>query len=97
MSTLPVPRPIALIAPRLDHAPAARAVQACAERLAPAGYYLAAAPWRDPSLLPLLGNLAPAAALVIGPLDDPALRAAVAALEIPVVETWFRPPRRWTA
>lgn len=91
MSTLPFPRPIALIAPRLDHAPAARAVQACAERLAPAGYYLATAPWRDPSLLPLLGPLAPAAALVIGPLDDPQLRAAVAALEIPVVETWSPP------
>ncbi|MFY2567236.1 substrate-binding domain-containing protein [Achromobacter ruhlandii] len=91
MSTLPLPRPIALIAPRLDAGPAARAVQACAERLAPAGYYLAAAPWRDTALLPLLTPLAPAAALVIGPLDDPQLRAAVAALEIPVVETWSPP------
>ncbi|WP_429942031.1 substrate-binding domain-containing protein [Achromobacter xylosoxidans] len=91
MSTLSPLRPIVLIAPRLNLAPATRAVQACAERLAPAGYYLAAGPWRDASLLPLLAQLAPAAALVIGPLDDPQLRAAVTALEIPVVETWSLP------
>ncbi len=91
MPALPSPRPIALLAPRLDYAPAARAIQACAERLAPAGYYLAAGPWRDASLLPRLAQLAPAAALAIGPLDDPPLRAAVAALEIPVVETWSAP------
>lgn len=91
MTTLPSPRPIALIAPRLDLAPAARAVQACAERVAPAGYYLAAGPWHDASLLPLLAQLTPAAVLVIGPLDDPQLRAAVMALETPVVETWSLP------
>jgi len=88
MSSLPPPRPIALIAPRLDGGPAARAIQACAERLLPAGYYLAAGPWQDAQTLPLLGDLRPAAALVIGPVDDPALRASLAALEVPVVETW---------
>lgn len=88
MSSLSVPRPIALIAPRLDAAPASRAIQACADRLAPAGYYLAAGPWHDPALLPRLALLCPAAALVMGPLDDPQLRAALAALEVPVVETW---------
>ena len=88
MPSLPPLRPIALIAPRMDAAPASRAVQACAERLAPAGYYLAAGPWQDVQMLPQLAALRPAAALVIGPLDDPALRAALAALEIPVVETW---------
>jgi len=88
MAPLPPPRPIALIAPRLDAGPASRAVQACAERLAPAGYYLAAAPWGGAPGLSLLSELRPAAALVIGPLDDPGLRSTVAALEIPVVETW---------
>ncbi|MCY1211794.1 HTH-type transcriptional repressor PurR [compost metagenome] len=88
MASLPPPRPIALIAPRLDAAPAARAIQACAELLAPAGYYLAAAPWQDAPGPSLLGELRPAAALVIGPLDDPGLRSAVASLEIPLVETW---------
>ncbi len=88
MSCLPAPRPIALIAPRLDAAPAARAIQACADRLAPAGYYLAAGPWHEPALMSQLALLRPAAALVVGPLDDPQLRAALAALEIPVVETW---------
>ena len=88
MASLLPPRPIALIAPRLDAAPAARAMQACAEALAPAGYYLAAAPWQDPAALAMLDALRPAAALVIGPLDDPGLRAAVAALKIPLVETW---------
>ena len=51
MSSLPTLRPLALIAPRLDAGPAARAIQACAERLAPAGYYLAAGPWHDLSLI----------------------------------------------
>jgi len=88
MASLPSPRPIALLAPRLDAGLAARAMQACAERLAPAGYYLAAAPWRGAPGLALLGELRPAAALVIGPLDDPGLRSTVAALEIPLVETW---------
>ncbi|OAE50607.1 transcriptional regulator [Achromobacter insolitus] len=88
MPSLPLPRPIALIAPRLDWAPAARAMQACTELLLPAGYYLAAGPWQEAASLPRLGDLHPAAALIIGPLDNPALRNAVAALEIPVVETW---------
>jgi LacI family gluconate utilization system Gnt-I transcriptional repressor len=87
MSALPPLRPITLIAPRLDWAPAARAIQACAELLMPAGYYLAAGPWREAQAR--LGELRPAAALVIGPLDDPALRAALATLEIPIVETWI--------
>ncbi|EHK66863.1 LacI family DNA-binding transcriptional regulator [Achromobacter arsenitoxydans] len=93
MPPLPAPVPIALIAPRLDAGPAARAIQACSERIASAGYYLAAAPWHDPQALPLLTELRPAAALVIGPLEDPALRAALAALEIPVVETWTASPQ----
>ena len=88
MASLPPPRPIALIAPRLDTGLAARAMQACAELLAPAGYYLAAAPWQGAPGLSLLNELRPAAALVIGPLDDPGLRSTVAALEVPVVETW---------
>lgn len=88
MSSLPTLRAIALIAPRLDAGPALRAIQACAERLAPAGYYLAAGPWHDAQMLPQLAALRPAAALVIGPLDEPAVRECVAALEIPVVETW---------
>ncbi|BEG76761.1 LacI family DNA-binding transcriptional regulator [Achromobacter xylosoxidans] len=88
MASLPPPRPIALIAPRLDVGLAARTMQACAELLAPAGYYLAAAPWQGAPGLSLLGELRPTAALVIGPLDDPGLRSAVAALEVPVVETW---------
>ncbi len=93
MSSLPPPRPIALIAPRLDWAPAARAIQACAELLLPAGYYLAAGPWHEAQSLPLLGDLRPSAALVIGPLDDSALRTALASLEIPVVETWSASPQ----
>lgn len=88
MSSLPTLRPVALIAPRLDAGPAGRAIQACAERLAPAGYYLAAGPWHDAAMLPQLAVLRPAAALVIGPLDELVLRAGLAALEIPVVETW---------
>ncbi|QVQ25613.1 LacI family DNA-binding transcriptional regulator [Achromobacter deleyi] len=88
MPSLPPLSPIALIAPRLDSGPAAQATQACSELLAPAGYYLAAAPWQDARTLPLLAELRPAAALIIGPLDDSGLRAALAALEIPVVETW---------
>ena len=93
MPSLPSPAPIALIAARLDAGPAARAIQACGERLAPAGYYLAAAPWQDAGMLPRLEALRPVAALVIGPLEDPALRAALAALEIPVVETWSASPQ----
>lgn len=88
MSLLPPPRLVALIAPRLDAGPASRAIQACAQRLAPEGYFLTAGPWHDPTMLPQLAALRPAAALVIGPLDEPALRAGLAALEIPVVETW---------
>ncbi|MGY6269075.1 substrate-binding domain-containing protein [Achromobacter denitrificans] len=88
MASLPPPRPVALISPRLDAGLSVRAMQACAELLAPAGYYLAAAPWNGAQGLALLGELRPAAALVIGPLDDPGLRSAVAALEIPLVETW---------
>ena len=88
MSSLPPPRPIILIAPRLDWAPAARATQACAELLLPAGYYLAAGPWHDAPGLTRLGDLRPAAVLSIGPLDDPGLRAVLATLEIPIVETW---------
>ncbi|CAB3687528.1 LacI family DNA-binding transcriptional regulator [Achromobacter pestifer] len=88
MSALPPLRPIALIVPRLDAGPASRAIQASAERLAPAGYYLAAGPWHEAAMQPQLAALRPAAALVMGPLDDPGLRAALAALEIPVVETW---------
>ena len=89
MSSLPSPAPIAVIAPRLDAGPTARALQACSERLGPAGYYLAAAPWQDVTTLPLLEALLPAAALVVGPLEDAALRAALTALEVPVVETWI--------
>ncbi|WP_313623703.1 substrate-binding domain-containing protein [Achromobacter sp.] len=88
MSSLPSPAPIALIAPRLDAGPAAQAIQACGELLGPAGYYLAAAPWHSAATLPRLEALRPVAALVIGTLEDPALRAALIALEIPVVETW---------
>ncbi|MBR8655641.1 substrate-binding domain-containing protein [Achromobacter sp. Marseille-Q0513] len=84
-------RPIALIAPRLDAGPAAQAVQACAGILAEAGYYLAAGPWHEPASGPGLHALAPAAALSLGPVDPPGLRAALAALEIPVVETWAAP------
>ncbi|MDH0681951.1 LacI family DNA-binding transcriptional regulator [Achromobacter animicus] len=89
MSSLPSPTPIAVIAPRLDAGPTARALQACGERLGPAGYYLAAAPWQDVATLPLLEALHPAAALVVGPLEDAGLRAALTALEVPVVETWI--------
>lgn len=88
MPALPPLRPIALISPRLDAGPASRAIQACADRLAPEGYYLAAGPWHDAAMLPQLEALRPAAVLVIGPLDEPALRAGVAALDVPVVETW---------
>ncbi|KQZ96432.1 MAG: LacI family DNA-binding transcriptional regulator [Achromobacter sp.] len=93
MPSLTPPAPIALIAARLDAGPAARALQACTERLGPAGYYLAAAPWQAAATLPLLEALRPAAALAIGPLEDAALRAALAALEIPVVETWSESPQ----
>ncbi|CUJ56002.1 substrate-binding domain-containing protein [Achromobacter xylosoxidans] len=93
MSSLPSPAPIALIAPRLDAGPAARAIQACGELLGPAGYYLAAAPWHSAATPPRLEALRPVAALAIGPLEDPALRAALVALEIPVVETWSAPAR----
>ena len=85
------PRPIALIAPRLDTGPAAQAVQACAGILAGAGYYLAAGPWHEPASGPGLHALAPAAALCLGPVDPSGLRAALTALEIPVVETWAAP------
>ena len=84
------PRPIALIAPRLDTGPAAQAVQACAGILAGAGY-LAAGPWHEPASGPGLHALAPAAALCLGPVDPSGLRAALTALEIPVVETWAAP------
>lgn len=86
-----VPRPIALVAPRLDSPPAPRAIQAIADRLAVAGYYLATGSWREPGLLPGLAALQPAAVLVLGPLDDPQLRATVAAMDVPVVETWGLP------
>jgi len=93
MHALPSPAPVAVIALRLDAGPAARALQAGGERLAPAGYFLAAAPWQDAGTLPLLEALRPAAALVIGPLEDAALRAALTAMEIPVVETWSASPQ----
>lgn len=93
MPCLPSPAPIAVIAARLDAGPTARALQACSERLGPAGYYLAAAPWHDAAALPRLEALRPAAALVVGPLDNAALRATLAALEIPVVETWSLSPQ----
>ncbi|RBL85888.1 LacI family transcriptional regulator [Streptomyces cavourensis] len=86
-----VPRPIVLVAPRLDSPPAPRAIQAIADRLAVAGYYLATGSWREPGLLPGLAVLQPAAVLVLGPLDDPQLRATVAAMDVPVVETWGLP------
>ena len=76
-----VPRPIVLVAPRLDSPPAPRAIQAIADRLAVAGYYLATGSWREPGLLPGLAVLQPAAVLVLGPLDDPQLRATVAAMD----------------
>ncbi|PPA77336.1 transcriptional regulator [Achromobacter spanius] len=88
MSLISPPRLVALIAPRLDTGPVGRAVQACAERLAGEGYFLAAGPWHDPAMLTHLAALQPAAALVMGPLDEPDLRAGLAAMEIPVVETW---------
>lgn len=91
MSALPAPRPIALITPRLDTGPAAQAIQSCAGVLAASGYYLAAGPWQEPASWPRLHALAPAAALCIGPAADPALRATLAALEVPVVETWAAP------
>ncbi|HAP27077.1 MAG TPA: transcriptional regulator, partial [Achromobacter sp.] len=93
MPSLSSPAPIAVIAARLDAGPTARALQACSERLAPAGYYLATAPWQEQAVLPLLDGLRPAAALVVGPLEAPALRAALSALEIPVVETWIASPQ----
>ena len=86
-----LPRPVALIAPRLDTGPTAQVVQACAGVLAETGHYLAAGPWHEPAGLPRLHALAPAAVLCIGPADDPGLRAALASLEIPIVETWATP------
>lgn len=66
-------------------------MQACACVLAETGHYLAAGPWHEPAGLPRLHALAPAAVLCIGPADDPGLRAALASLEIPIVETWATP------
>ena len=77
--------------PRLDTGPTAQVVQACACVLAETGHYLAAGPWHEPAGLPRLHALAPAAVLCIGPADDPGLRAALASLEIPIVETWATP------
>ena len=77
--------------PSPGHGPAAQAVQACAGILAGAGYYLAAGPWHEPASGPGLHALAPAAALCLGPVDPSGLRAALTALEIPVVETWAAP------
>lgn len=93
MPSLPPPAPIAVIASRLDAGPAARAIQACGELLAPAGYYLAHAPWQGAGTLPRLEALRPVAILAIGPLEDPELRSVVAGLEIPIVETWSASPQ----
>ena len=70
MPSLPSPAPIAVIAARLDAGPTARALQACSERLAPAGYYLAAAPWHDAAALPLLEAVAEEVVAADGPLEQ---------------------------
>ncbi|WP_191577575.1 substrate-binding domain-containing protein [Achromobacter insolitus] len=93
MPSLPSPAPIVVIAARLDAGPTARALQACSERVASAGYYLSVGPWHEPAALALLDGLRPAATLVIGPADSPTLRTALSALEVPIVETWIACPQ----